>query len=374
MLGVGRQVAIGMCDRIGAPLLIGIVRPMILLPVSVLAECSPEQIEMILIHELAHVRRCDILVNFVQRLIEAVLFFHPAIWWLSNWVRLEREQCCDSIVVANTSHAQLYAETLAAMALPGIATRQAALAMTDSHLVVRIRHILNIEEEAMNVSRKALLAAAGLLVIGGVVFWQLHKSEQTGKQSNPRDFQSAVLDPNLDPNYRVHSPDVLSIALVNSVRADSYPIEPGDELVIGGTNLLPVDPASDPVEKKFRQINGPYFVQPDGTVDLGPEYGSVPVTGMNTKGVRDAITKHLREQTGLGDPKIAVSLRDVRMKQIVAGDHLVRPDGTVALGIYGKVPVNERTLDEIKAAIEKQLAHYFHQPDVEISVTQRAPR
>ena len=133
---------------------------------------------MILIHELAHVRRWDNLVNLVQRLVEAILFYHPVIWWLSHWVRLEREQCCDKVVLEQTHAPQVYAETLATLALPGIASNVAAVAATDSQLVVRIRHILDLEEQTMHVSRKALLAVALLLVVGtGLVVWN---SERRG--------------------------------------------------------------------------------------------------------------------------------------------------------------------------------------------------
>jgi hypothetical protein len=166
-LRVGRQVTIVICDKVAAPLLVGIVRPAILLPPAVLAGCSPEQIEMILMHELAHVRRWDNLVNLAQRVIEAALFFHPVVWWLSSWVRLEREECCDQVVIAHTGRPQTYAETLAALALPGIAPRHAAAAMADSHLVTRIRHILKLEDESMNVSRKVFVAACGLAIFAG---------------------------------------------------------------------------------------------------------------------------------------------------------------------------------------------------------------
>lgn len=164
-LNVGHHVAIIACDRIAAPILVGILRPAILLPSSVLTGFSPEQIEMVLLHELSHVRRWDNLVNLVQRVIEAGLFFHGVIWWLSNWVRLEREQCCDQIVVTQTGCPQVYAETLAAFALPGITPRHAAAAMADCHLVTRIRHILKLEDEIMHVSRTGFVALAGALMV-----------------------------------------------------------------------------------------------------------------------------------------------------------------------------------------------------------------
>ena len=108
-LKISRDVAVAVCDRIAAPVLIGIVRPMILLPPAALTGYSPEEIEMVLLHELAHVRRWDNLVNLVQRIIESVLFFHPAVWLISAWARREREACCDALVVARTDHPHAYA-------------------------------------------------------------------------------------------------------------------------------------------------------------------------------------------------------------------------------------------------------------------------
>ncbi len=118
-------VRFAVCDRLAVPLLIGIVRPLVLLPASALSGYSPEEVEMIALHELAHVRRWDNLVNLLQRLVEAVLFFHPSVWWLSRRVRLEREHCCDAVVLAYTGAPQRYAEFLAHLALPGIVPQRA---------------------------------------------------------------------------------------------------------------------------------------------------------------------------------------------------------------------------------------------------------
>jgi beta-lactamase regulating signal transducer with metallopeptidase domain len=79
-LRIGKRVTIAVCDRIAAPVLIGIVRPIILLPPAALTGWSPDEIEMVLLHELAHVRRWDNLVNLLQRIVESLLFFHPAVW------------------------------------------------------------------------------------------------------------------------------------------------------------------------------------------------------------------------------------------------------------------------------------------------------
>ncbi len=104
-----------------------------------------EQLEMVLLHELAHVRRWDNLVNLLQRFVESLLFFHPVVWWLSGWVRLERELCCDRMVVERTGCARAYAEALRALSGRSQSGRVAAVAMAESNLAARIRRILNID-------------------------------------------------------------------------------------------------------------------------------------------------------------------------------------------------------------------------------------
>ncbi len=75
--------------------MIGHLRPVILMPVGLLAGLPAGQIELILLHELAHIRRCDYLVNLLQTSVENLLFYHPVVWWISGVIRAEREHCCD---------------------------------------------------------------------------------------------------------------------------------------------------------------------------------------------------------------------------------------------------------------------------------------
>ena len=111
-LGISRRVGVAVCDRIAGPVLVGIVRPVILLPAVALAGWDPQQLEMVLLHELLHVRRWDNLVNLLQRIVESLLFFHPMIWIVSAWIRREREHCCDAVVIAHTRQPQAYARLL----------------------------------------------------------------------------------------------------------------------------------------------------------------------------------------------------------------------------------------------------------------------
>ncbi len=164
LLGIVRPVALAVCDRLVSPVLIGVVRPLILLPPAALTGWSAEQVEMALLHELAHVRRLDNLVNLGQRLVESALFFHPVVWWVSGWVRLEREHCCDRLVVTRTGRARPYAELLASLATNGGRPGRAVVAMAESPVVVRIRCILNLEDPSMRLSRPVVAFAAALLL------------------------------------------------------------------------------------------------------------------------------------------------------------------------------------------------------------------
>jgi beta-lactamase regulating signal transducer with metallopeptidase domain len=170
-LNVSCRVGVAICDRIAAPILAGVIRPLILLPAAALAGWDAQQLEMVLLHELAHVRRLDNLVNLLQRIVESLLFFHPMVWIVSGWVRREREHCCDALVVVRTRQPQVYAEMLVTLAETSsqcplrsslLVHPQAVSLMAERPLVARIRHILKKEEQSMQVSRKAV----GLVLLG----------------------------------------------------------------------------------------------------------------------------------------------------------------------------------------------------------------
>ena len=99
-LGLRREPLVAWCRHVAAPSVVGVLRPAILLPIALSSGMSASQVESILAHELAHVRRLDPLANVVQGLIEALLFFHPAVWFVSRRLRLERENCCDDLVLS----------------------------------------------------------------------------------------------------------------------------------------------------------------------------------------------------------------------------------------------------------------------------------
>ncbi len=143
------------------PSVVGWIRPVILLPASALTGLTPSQIELLLTHELAHVRRHDYLINLLQCAVETILFYHPAIWWLSQRAREERELCCDDIAVAATGDARQYAEAL--VALERIrAVPQLAMAATGGTLLPRIRRLVDPDSLGMEIFPRWI--AGGLVV------------------------------------------------------------------------------------------------------------------------------------------------------------------------------------------------------------------
>lgn len=250
-LGVTRRVAVGVCDRVAAPLVIGVVRPLILLPPSVLSGWNPEQIELALLHELAHVRRWDNLVNLLQRVIESALFFHPAVWLLSGWVRREREHCCDRIVVQHTGRALDYAHALFLLTDSAAAPVAHASFMAENHLVDRIRRILNPEDRTMKLSRTTLGLVVALLTVPallGVVTLRPSRraeAQQTAppvvskkasdRQLRHSDMTKAMVrrrDPNAPPWQPAPAPATIPIDLVGVVRDEDGKVVVGAAITL----------------------------------------------------------------------------------------------------------------------------------------------
>jgi len=126
---------------IDVPGVIGVLHPVIVVPSGALARLSAAQLEAILAHELAHVRRADYLVNACQCVAEVLLFFHPLVWWLSNRIRIEREFCCDDVVIAAEIDRVDYASALASLEFDR-SRAVAALGAGDGDLLTRIRRVL----------------------------------------------------------------------------------------------------------------------------------------------------------------------------------------------------------------------------------------
>jgi beta-lactamase regulating signal transducer with metallopeptidase domain len=157
-----------------APTVIGCFRPVVLVPVSVLTGLTPQQLELILAHELAHIRRRDYLVNLLQTAVETLLFYHPAVFWVSGRMRVEREHCCDDLAVAACGSPVRYARALAD--LEGLCAEAPALAMAASggSLLERIARLVQpprpLSAASRGLSVLLVVLAVGLALAVGVSF------------------------------------------------------------------------------------------------------------------------------------------------------------------------------------------------------------
>ncbi|HVG11195.1 MAG TPA: M56 family metallopeptidase [Thermoanaerobaculia bacterium] len=172
-LGIEHAVMLLESAAVPVPAVIGWLRPVILVPASAFAGLTPEQLEAILAHELAHVRRHDYLINLLQAVVETLLFYHPAVWWVSSQVRQERESCCDDLAVSVCGDRLGYARALAA--LEGLRTPHLALGADGGSLLRRIRRLVGAPEGIPETAGGAPVAwVAGALalavLLGGAAF------------------------------------------------------------------------------------------------------------------------------------------------------------------------------------------------------------
>ncbi len=151
-LGVRVAVRVLESSRVSVPMLVGWLRPVILLPVAVLTGLTPLQIEAILAHELAHVRRHDYLINLLQTIVETLFFFHPAVWWLSGRIREERENACDEMAVTLVGGDRvLYSRALLTVEESRPAMPQLAVSATGGSLRRRIQRLLGAEQAHLDI-------------------------------------------------------------------------------------------------------------------------------------------------------------------------------------------------------------------------------
>jgi beta-lactamase regulating signal transducer with metallopeptidase domain len=141
-LRISTPVRVAQSAMVQVPTLIGWVRPVILIPASVVSGLTTAQLEAVIAHELAHVRRHDYVANIVQTAAEILLFYHPACWWISKQIRAEREHCCDDIAVSVCGDGVLYAEALANLETLRSGPQPFSLAATDGVLMRRVRRLV----------------------------------------------------------------------------------------------------------------------------------------------------------------------------------------------------------------------------------------
>lgn len=157
------------------------------------------------------------------------------------------------------------------------------------------------------------------------------------------------------PPYRIEPPDIVFIDAIKIVPKAPYRVSPQD--------VLQIRAAGTPLDQP---INGFFVVEPGGAVDLGPSYGKVSVAGLSLPEATEAVETQLRRT--LSRPQVSLTLAQSAGEQLIAGEHLVAPDGRVNLGIYGNVYVSNMTVEEARDAIQTHLSRFLDNPRVAVDV------
>ena len=206
-LGLEKTVLLCVSNAIASPITVGAVRAMVLLPVSAMTLLGPEELEVVLAHELAHVRRADFFWNLVQTLVETLFFFHPAVWWISGRIRHERELCCDDLALKICPNPVVYASAL--FHLEEHRSRQMRLAMAlDGHqspqtLRMRIARILG-ETLPMNAPRSLRPFSAAAVFAAVVVLLLPAPQVIAGLSPSP------LPSPTVTVTQAAHSPAIVT--------------------------------------------------------------------------------------------------------------------------------------------------------------------
>jgi uncharacterized protein (TIGR03435 family) len=164
-IGLSRPVQLLVSALVQVPTVVGWLRPVILVPVGALSGLPAEHLEALLLHELAHIRRHDYLVNILQSVAEALLFYHPAVWWVSGHIRAERELCCDDMVVSVSGDPLMYARALAQLESHRPAHLGAALAANGRSLADRIARLLGQSRPAVRTGLGPGVIAVAILLL-----------------------------------------------------------------------------------------------------------------------------------------------------------------------------------------------------------------
>lgn len=168
-LHITRAITLLQSPVVSVPTVMGWLKPTVLLPVSMLAGLTPEQVEAILAHELAHIRRHDYLVNLLQTLLETLLFYHPAVWWLSRRIRIEREHCCDDLAVSLCGDPVMYARALADLEELRGDQVQLVMAASGGSLLARVRRLLAAPPQHAGRGPAWLAAGVALMLVTAIV-------------------------------------------------------------------------------------------------------------------------------------------------------------------------------------------------------------
>ena len=235
------KVEVAISPSIGSPMALGILRPLIVFPADLVEKLSADKLALILMHELAHVRRWDNFTRLLHRLVAAVLFFHPAVWLCGRMLRREAEQACDDLVVCATGRSEAYARGLAHVAeraahlnplIRRIPTMN-AFAAAESDLALRIRRALGGGARRMGMQARVLTAVL-LCPLAAVTLPSVSKiSAESSQDEHP------FIAVDQDGNMKLNDKSVTFATLKEELRAKRRLLDNTTMIIIQGDERAP---------------------------------------------------------------------------------------------------------------------------------------
>ena len=279
--GLRRSVAYLQSQKVRVPTVIGILRPVVLIPSMIISGLPADQLETIIVHELAHIRRHDFLVNIMQSIMEALFFYHPVVWIISENIRQDREKCCDDYTVRVCGQVSLYAQALACLSELQINAAIPSVAITGNkkNIVHRVERLINNKKMKTNMTDRLI---AGLLLVTSVLVITL-STGATFKPSSFTQVESQILLPFIDKNAAVPVTDPEPVAAPAAVSEPATIAEPA--AVSEPTTVA--EPSS---------VSEPAGVRPD-TPAAAPTIISPPVPALPA----DTSHRHHRDKMDIKD-------------------------------------------------------------------------
>lgn len=356
---IGITRAIRYCESalLQAPAVIGWFRPIVFLPASVLTGLTEEQLRLVIAHELAHIQRLDAFVNVFQVSVEALLFYHPAVWWLSRRIRTEREHCCDETAVALCGNAVEYARALTLMeewrSAPVL-----AMAANRGPLSERIRHLLGLNASPDGVRKVgfggSVLFLATALIAGNALLGIAYPKPIAYTGSGP--LQGIIASATAQPRAASQSSPTAASAPTPATKPSAaqnpqpaeHPVSAQsyiEGMKSAGLNNLSAD---DLIALKIQGVT-PEYVR--AIHDLGLQPDADTLVGMKVQGVTP---EYIKELGGLGfkpdaDEIIGMKVQGVTAEYVQGLKAVgIQPDANeiVGLKVQGVTPEYVRELRE----------------------------